>query len=298
MCLEENRSEVVTMGAVGRIDYIKHLANSHGLVIDLVPEDVRQFLENIKKESGKENQRFEQNREEESKKEVSVQHWKEETTDEVNLLNMEEEATDEKIVQHEEEIADEINVEPVTEDELKEGENNYNRESYLEELSSSLIVDEDISFSFKSKAPKQSFDVEEFKHELGAVRPMNDENDEQDTDQTLEEESSNEDATISCHLCIQSRIFDKPKELLWHLSFYHFSQEILLVHPFTDGEENLCELCLHQDPNLEYILDSLSVHLNHLGVYHGVVLQFLPEQVWGSLRANSKFGLCYTPWYV
>merc|ERR1711905_75989 len=22
------------------------------------------------------------------------------------------------------------------------------------------------------------------------------------------------------------------------------------------------------------------------------------EQVWGALRANSKFGLCYTPWYV
>ena len=22
------------------------------------------------------------------------------------------------------------------------------------------------------------------------------------------------------------------------------------------------------------------------------------KQVWGALRANSKFGLCYTPWYV
>merc|ERR1719334_1418826 len=152
-------------------------------------------------------------------------------------------------------------------------------ESYFEELSNSLIVDEDVSFSFKSSALKQILNVKEFKHDLGAIRLMDNENVGQDMDQTLGEETSNEDKTISCLLCIQSRIFDKPKELLWHFSFSHFSQEILLVHPFTDGEDNLCELCLHQEPYREYILDSLSVHLNHLGVYHGVVLQFLPEHL-------------------
>merc|ERR1712226_280047 len=51
LCVEENRSNIVKMGQkMGKIDYIKHLGSSHLLVLDLVPEEVRQFLERMKKE--------------------------------------------------------------------------------------------------------------------------------------------------------------------------------------------------------------------------------------------------------
>merc|ERR1712226_779616 len=81
LCVEENRSNIVKMGQkMGKIDYIKHLGSSHLLVLDLVPEEVRQFLETMKK--GKKKRK---NLGEEKRRINKEQYMEEEATDKVTV---------------------------------------------------------------------------------------------------------------------------------------------------------------------------------------------------------------------
>ena len=60
---------------------------------------------------------------------------------------------------------------------------------------------------------------------------------------------------------------------MFHLTFSHFSKDLLQKHPFVENQE--CSLC-NEDP---IRATTMSSHLRHIGVQHGLVLQFLTPDI-------------------
>ena len=85
---------------------------------------------------------------------------------------------------------------------------------------------------------------------------------------------------LTCHLCTM-RSFPKKDDLLFHLTFSHFSKDLLHLHPYEENKE--CSLC-EDDP---VAATSMSSHLRHTGVGHGEVLQFLTPDVAEQIREEE-----------
>jgi len=77
---------------------------------------------------------------------------------------------------------------------------------------------------------------------------------------------------LTCHLCTM-RSFPKKDDLMFHLTFSHFSKDLLQKHPFVENQE--CSLCGEDSIRAT----TMSAHLRHVGVQHGLVLQFLTPDI-------------------
>jgi len=77
---------------------------------------------------------------------------------------------------------------------------------------------------------------------------------------------------LTCHLCTM-RSFPKKDDLMFHLTFSHFSKDLLQKHPFVENQE--CSLCSENPIRAT----TMSSHLRHVGVQHGLVLQFLTPDI-------------------
>jgi len=89
-----------------------------------------------------------------------------------------------------------------------------------------------------------------------------------------------DDNHLTCHLCTM-RSFPKKDDLLFHLTFSHFSKDLLQIHPYIENKE--CDLCPN-DPNIS---TSMSSHLRHLGVAHREVIQFVTPDIAEQLRLED-----------
>eukprot|EP00092_Neocalanus_flemingeri_P032398 GFUD01035228.1.p1 GENE.GFUD01035228.1~~GFUD01035228.1.p1 ORF type:complete len:827 (+),score=183.16 GFUD01035228.1:60-2540(+) len=87
---------------------------------------------------------------------------------------------------------------------------------------------------------------------------------------------------LTCHLCTM-RSFPKQDDLLFHLTFSHFSKDLLQIHPFIESKE--CELCTtDEEPSIS---TSMSSHLRHMGVRHREVLRFVTPDVAEQLKLEE-----------
>merc|ERR1719186_1773918 len=89
-----------------------------------------------------------------------------------------------------------------------------------------------------------------------------------------------DDNHMTCYLCTM-RSFPKKDDLLFHLTFSHFSKDLLQIHPYIENKE--CDLCSN-DPNIS---TSMSSHLRHLGVAHREVIQFVTPDIAEQLRQED-----------
>jgi len=85
---------------------------------------------------------------------------------------------------------------------------------------------------------------------------------------------------LTCHLCTM-RSFPKKDDLMFHLTFSHFSKDILLKHPFLENQE--CTLC----NDAPVTTTTMSSHLRHVGVVHGEVLQFLTPDIAEQIKQDD-----------
>merc|ERR1719186_179873 len=77
-----------------------------------------------------------------------------------------------------------------------------------------------------------------------------------------------------CTLCT-ARSFNQRSDLLFHLSITHFSRNLNQLFPFKDNE--LCSLCNQFKPK------NMSSHISHVGLKHEEVIKLLPPDLASSL---------------
>merc|ERR1719508_698039 len=77
-----------------------------------------------------------------------------------------------------------------------------------------------------------------------------------------------------CTLCT-ARSFNQRSDLLFHLSITHFSRNLNQLFPFKDNQ--LCSLCNQFKPK------NMSSHISHVGLKHEEVIKLLPPDLASSL---------------
>ena len=86
----------------------------------------------------------------------------------------------------------------------------------------------------------------------------------------------------TCYLCT-NRSFPNRDDLLFHLTFTHYSKDLLSSFPYTEAAE--CTKCTDKP----IISTNRSTHLRHVGVYHREVLAFLPQSEVTKLESADSY---------
>ena len=90
---------------------------------------------------------------------------------------------------------------------------------------------------------------------------------------------------ICCSFCQEK--FPTRSRALHHLTLSHFQKQVLQLYPFLRGE---CPLCISQGRAKPYVSKAKQNHLLHIGQTHGVVIQFLPEDLQVKLEEYRRSG--------
>jgi len=100
--------------------------------------------------------------------------------------------------------------------------------------------------------------------------------------QIKEEVSVKNEVLYTCYLCT-NRSFPNRDDLLFHLTFTHFSKDLLCRFPFIEAAE--CTRCTDKP----IISTNRSTHLRHVGVFHREVLAFLPQSEVTKLESLESY---------